>query len=316
VAAVFSPLSALNGNRGARAGRLDDLGFPADTWHRFDLQTGLSTSRFDEGSQPDGTQTETTLRVGGAVNTVRGYGRGGARPGFFGVGRMVSLDLGLGLGAPGMTAALFATHVALAGYYRGPQSPSGDGASLLLALMNSFEYTNRSRPGMALDQIASFGVAGPAGELAYRQGDFQARFHLAGTPSLAMVTALAYDRYRQLYGTEGIKSVLAQRGYYFGYGFTFKSGFSLRYGAWAAGVDSRWERFGSVEGVDRYQERITNDFHVVDRRLATQGWLSLRPTRYGVVALSLEGGRRSGEMLDLETAVDERRAAVTLGLAF
>jgi hypothetical protein len=311
IAAVFSPISSLNGNHRPRAASFDGAGLPADVWHRIDFQFGLGNAAFDQQES----RTEGTFATAIAVNSVRGYGRSGAR--FFGVGRLAALDAAMNVGQRGLTGVLLGTRVSLLGYYRGPGSAlEPNGVSVLLALLNSFEYTNRSRPGMPLDQIATYGVAGPAGELGLHVGDFHARLRVEAMPELGMITALADPQYVERYGNEGIKSVLAQRGYYFGYGIAYGGGLSLQYGRWAGGVDGRRENFGSVEGVDRYQERVTNDFHITDGRDATRLWLTVRPWQYGQLSFSLEEGKRFGEMLGVSQSVKEKKAMVTAGVAF
>jgi hypothetical protein len=317
VAFLFSPLSNLSGWSGRRrAGSVDRLGLPRDVWHRFDLRAGFSNTRW-----PDETEwTETLMGAGVELNKVRGYGRAGQQAAFFGAGRISGMALRLALGETGATAALFGTRVALGGYHR--QALRGDtgelkGNSLVLSLVNSFEYTRRNRPGMLLDQIASFGVVGPAAEVLHRHGDLQVRLRLEAIPNVAMVTSLANERYQQMFGTEGIKSVLAQHGYYFGYGIMVGTELAVQYGAWETGAASRWERFGSIEGIDRYEERVTNDFHLVDGRLSSGLWLSLRPARsYGLVSISVDSGRRFGTIQDMTTSVEERRAALTFTLEF
>jgi hypothetical protein len=317
VALLFSPLSNLNGwGDRRRAGNVDALGLPRDIWHRFDLRVGLGNTHWAN----ELTWTETLLGATSEINTVHGYGRAGVRSGFFGPGRITEIDLDFAISDPGLSAASFATRVALGGYHR--QAVSGEGTllrghSLVLSLVNTFEYTRRSRPSASLDQIATFGVFGPTAELLHRRGELEARLRVEAIPNLAMVSSLASERYQQLFGTEGIKSVLAQRGYYFGYGVGVGAELAARYRVWEAGIASRWERFGSIEGLDRYQERVTNDFHLVDGRLASAIWLSVRPLQgYGQIGVCVEGGRRFGTIEDLTTTVEERRAALTFALEF
>jgi hypothetical protein len=320
LALIFSPFSSVNDwadhQWPRRAGSVDGLGLPADVWHRFSLQVGLSNSRWTD----DAERSETLLGLSTEINNVRGFGRPGSRAGGFGVGRITRLEGGLALANQGMTGALLATRVALAGYHA--QSLHADGArlagrSLTLALFNSFEYTNRRAPGLPLDQIASFGVAGPAVELIQRTGGVQARLRLEALPELAMITSMANPRFQESFGAEGLKSVLVQRGYYFGYGLNVGGELAIAYQPVEVSVASRWERFGSFEGIDRYQERVTNDYHLVDRRLSSMLRLTVRPLRGpALLSASLERATRAGTMLDVTTSTEERRAAVTLSLQF
>jgi hypothetical protein len=131
-----------------------------------------------------------------------------------------------------------------------------------------------------------------------------------------MVTSMAAEDYRARSGTEGLKTVLAQQGYYYGYGFTLGSQLTLRYQTLEAGVGTRWERFASIEGLDRFQERLTRDLHQGDARLRTMLWLGMRPLEgFADIGVGLEQTSRSGYLDDVRVSRGERRATMTLGFA-
>ena len=316
LAAVFSPLSPANGwvdkQRPRRAGQLDGLGLPRDVWHRFDFSSGVASARFSEGTQ----RTESWLGLRTRINTVPGYARPFPRAGFFGAGRITSIDAGIGLGEEGTTGALFATRVGLAGYHAQNLHLDGDevaGTSLLLSLTNTFDYSHRRRPGLPLDQIATFGVAGPVLDLVQRRGPLEGALHLEAMPELAMVTSMAADSYRARSGTEGLKSVLAEYGYYYAYGAGLGGQLALRFHVVEGGLDLRWERFGSIEGLDRFQERLNRDFHQVDGRSRSLIWLGVRPFgALGDIAVSLERSSRVGKMADVQVTSAEQRGTLTL----
>jgi hypothetical protein len=116
-------------------------------------------------------------------------------------------------------------------------------------------------------------------------------------------------------GTDGIKTVLAQRGYY--YGLTLGAQLGLRYRTLAAGLDHHWEQFESVDVLDRYQERLTRNFHLSDGRLRSLVWVSLRPlASYAELRAALERLERYGTIEDITLRSVEQRATVTLALVF
>jgi hypothetical protein len=320
LASIFSPMSAVNGWSDRqwehRSPDTDRLGLPRDIWHRFDLYAGMANAHWSDDTE----RSETVLGLRTQINTVPGFGRPFPRSGFFGPARYTSIDAGLSLGEIGMTGALFGTHVALAGYHAQNLRLDDDaeiaGSTMLLTLVNTFEYSNRQRPNLGLDQIATFGIIGPGIDLSHRRGAFGAALRLEALPELAMVDSLPADAYRVRYGTEGIKSELAEHGYYYGYGLSLGARLGLRFHNVEGGGDARWERFGSIEGLDRFQERLTRDIHQSDGRSRALLWLSVQPLPgFADIAVSLEHTDRWGKLADIDVSRSERRASITLGFA-
>jgi hypothetical protein len=318
LAAIFSPMSAVNGfadrQWAHRAPDVDRLGLPRDIWHRFDLYAGLASAHWSDHTE----RAESVLGLRTEINTVPGFGRPYPRAGFFGAARLTSIDAGMALGREGMTGALFATHVALGGYHLQNLHRDDDdeiaGSSLLLTLTNTFDYSNRRRPNLNLDQIATFGVVGPTVELSHRHGPLGAQLRLEALPDLAMVTSLPAEAYRARYGTEGLKTELAEHDYYYGYGFTLGAQLAFQYRTFEAGGDVRWERFASIEGLDRFQEKLTRDIHQHDERSRALLWMSVRPIPgLAEIGVSVEHSDRSGELAGVEVSRSERRASLTLG---
>jgi hypothetical protein len=322
LAAIFSPLTPANdwidGRRRRPTGNTDGLGLTRDITHRFDLYAGMTSARWEEDPLQ---RTETLLGVRTELNSIPGFGAAHRRASLFGAGRITRLDAGLVLGQEGMTGALFATRVALGGYHWQDlwrdEASELRGTNLIAGLFNSFEYTGRDRPGLPFDQIATFGLLGPMLDLGHRRGALHTHWRLEALPDLAMVTSLPGDRYKERSGTEGLKTVLAQRGYYYAYGLTLGSQMALRYRAFAGGLELHWDRFGSIDARDRYQERLTRDLHLVDRRLRSLVWLGVRPLgSFADIGAALERTSRSGSIEDVTASSVEHRATLTLSLGF
>lgn len=322
LATIFSPLTAahdlVDGQRHWSTPNADPLGLTRDISHRFDLYAGMASARWEESPAE---RTETMLGLRTEINSVPGYGAPHRRAGLFGAGRITRLDAGLVLGQEGMTGALFGTRVALGGYHwqRLERDDLGEvwGTNLVAGLFNAFEYTARDRPGLPFDQIAAFGLVGPTADVGHRRGAYDAHLRLEALPELAMVTALAGDRYKERSGTEGIKTVLAQRGYYYAYGLTLGAQLALRHRALAGGLDAHWDHFESIDVRDRYQEHLTRNFHLVDGRFRSLAWIGIRPRGgYADVGVALERTSRFGTIEDLRASSVEHRATLTLSLAF
>jgi hypothetical protein len=321
LSALFSPMSHLDGwadrDHRRRPRAPDRHGFPTDRWHRFHLYVGMSSTRWADGSD----RSETLLGTRLSLNRLTGYGRALTRSGFFGPGRITGIEAAAHLSGQGLGSALFGTRVAIGGYQRQRlRQEDGErlrGSSLVVSLTNTFEYTNRRRPGVPFDQVASFGVAGPSAALSLHRDRLVGELNLEALPTLGMVTSLADERYRLLFGSEGVKTVLANNGYYFAYGLTLRSSASVGYQPFQVGLGWRWDRYGSIEGRDRFQERVTRDFHLVDSSLQWRLWVSLEPRPGSAqLVLAVDRAERSGKVPDVDVSTSEQRATLTLGIAF
>jgi hypothetical protein len=316
LATICSPIAHANGwvdnVRPRRAPQLDRLGLPADVWHRFDLYSGATDVHFNDRSQ----RIESLLGGRTQLNTVGGFGRTTRRSGMFGVARVTSIDAAVAFGANDVTGLLFATRLNLIGYHHQDLRREGDevsGHNLMVTLNNGFDFSMRQRPGLPVDQIATFGLSGPVVDVSQRRGPMEAALHLEAIPELAMVTSLAAEQFKARFGTEGLKTIVAKEGYYYAYGATLGAQLALRLYFAELGADVRWERFGSIEGYDRFQEYLTRDFHQTDGRSREMVWLSLRPFHsVADLNIALERNTRWGQMLEVRTESVERRATVTL----
>ena len=63
-----------------------------------------------------------------------------------------------------------------------------------------------------------------------------------------------------------MKSVLASKKYYFAGGITIRPRLSVEYGPLEVISDTAIDYFHSIQGVDRFQKAVTNDFELDDRR--------------------------------------------------
>jgi hypothetical protein len=136
-------------------------------------------------------------------------------------------------------------------------------------------------------------------------------------PDFGMITSLAGDRYREQFGVDGAKTVFVRNGYYFGYGVTTRAELAVRFHAWSAGAETRWERFGSFDVRDRFQEELTNDFHLTDGRTSGTLWTTLTPKPgFGQVGAALQRIVRWGTIDDMTEERREDRAALTFALVF
>jgi hypothetical protein len=89
------------------------------------------------------------------------------------------------------------------------------------------------------------------------------------------------------------------------------------YNGWELGGMLTYDYLRSIEGKDRFPERVTNDFSLTDQRLRAQAWLAYTlPHSRFQLALNVEYRYRQGEMLEVSDATTEYRYMGSVGLLF
>jgi hypothetical protein len=318
---TLSPISALNDYLGDEspgpAAELDVNGLPADNVHRFALGASLASAVFDERDR----RSETAFQVDGELTNIAGY----ARPGAF-LRRVRGGDftqMGMRLSLAGGEAVAFdvGSRVSLAGMSRQNVRPDGllgmRGLGGWLALGSAFEYSMRRRPGVQRDELVIANILGPMSEVLLPRGELRLRLRTQAFLNFGMIHSLAYERALGHQQLVGAKTVLASRGYYYAYGLTATSQAVARYKAFELAIEGRVDRFRSIQGLDRNQERVTNDFQLFDRRTRGRAWFTLHPPRgLTEISVELEWIRRTGTMPGYIENLVERRGQLTLAFVW
>jgi hypothetical protein len=90
-----------------------------------------------------------------------------------------------------------------------------------------------------------------------------------------------------------------------------------RYRALSAGVGLRYSIYGSIEGLDRFQYDVTDDFHLKDQRFVFSLDAGLRVPYLPIeVWASYEAVNRHGTIKDLARRDIEDRFSICVGYAF
>lgn len=131
----------------------------------------------------------------------------------------------------------------------------------------------------------------------------------------AMISAYAFNAYTAFYPIEAMKTTLNYYGYYYAFGLTFSGRVDLEWRNLQLRGLASYHIWDSIEGVDRFQDDLTNDSSLVDSRTryyVRAGWrLSKFPFRLFV---ALEGIRRWGKIEDIRSKGRETR--LFTGLAY
>jgi hypothetical protein len=306
-----------NKNRPRSVSSTDRFGFSNDVWHKFSLfaQAGFNTANGGAAQARYGVGFDTQLI------TVPGFGRPGQARRFLTDTTFTQLTLQSALGPEGMTDFLFFVKAAWAGYYRQDlaRTESGDlqGYSFLIGPATAYEHRWHQSAQGFMDQRGVVNVLGPSMELHVYLRGVKIRCTIDVFGDFAAVRSYTVDRYVEDHVLGSTKSILADHRYYFAFGVTMHPQLSVSYRGFEAGAELRFDSFHSIQGKDRRQELVKDDFSLQDRRLEYRLWLAYTlPGDYLKLQLSFSQLTRSGEMKDLVVTDTDRTVMGSLIFVF
>jgi hypothetical protein len=321
LAGVLSPISTLNDlidNEDELPARtVGSDGLASDNVHRFDLRVGLASAVLDGRDR----RTEIDYRIEGYLNNVPGYLAPGAFRRRIYAGEVSQLAARLATSSGRVVGADFESRTNYFGW--GAQNFEGTNRADLRgwaggwALGTAFEYWMRQRDGAPRDELLLANLIGGTAELVLRRGPLRFRIRDRTYFNFGMIHSLAYEAAAGRADLAGTKSVLQNHGYYYAFGGTHLTEVVLGYRALDLGLEGRVDRFYSIEGLDRTQGTVTNDFSLVDRRETARTWLSLRPRKgFAEISVELEVLRRTGTLPGLSLGTTERRGQLSFSLVW
>lgn len=165
------------------------------------------------------------------------------------------------------------------------------------------------------DKYSIIHVVGPVLDFTVFSSKWKLRGLLEAYPDFALVNAFALNKYSETSDISGAKTTLLYYGYYYGLGATCSSAITLDIGQLRFSGMLRYHYWESIEGLDRFQTEIEDDFHLGDSRLIYLVGLGYKvrstPLRF---TASLEGITRKGEIRN--TAHQERENRLFVGIDF
>jgi hypothetical protein len=175
----------------------------------------------------------------------------------------------------------------------------------------------REQPTRYADKFSSAHFPGPAFSLTRRDGRLRTRLDLQATVDFSMVNSLAFNPYSASHDTSGVKTTLHNWGYYYALGTTAAARLEVQYGPVLASAGLEHRRFGSIEGLDRYQADVTDDGHLVDSRLACGLGLTVQFPRTPVFSsVGVERTDRYGRFHEVTARRRETRFSYQVGVRF
>jgi hypothetical protein len=296
---------------------VDDLGLPADVWHRFSIGGSGGSTVQQQGIQGFDVrgffQTE--------LVTLPGYRRDGQRSVAFGAGEVTSTRFQIGASEGNIVDLAFAASTVPAGFYWQDVDLGADGrlrgAEVLAGLHVSAEYTlhdydrDRRRAG---DRMALVSAGGSVEHIVHA-AELTVRGRLQVLGDFAGVDAYARPEYQSARGDVALTSVLRHQHYYHAYGATVRPQLDVAISALDAGAELRFDGFRSIEHVD-VDGPLANEVSVTDRRTSARAWVGVTPWRHVRLFATGERNERSGSVAYVHASRRELGAHLGAELVF
>ena len=178
-------------------------------------------------------------------------------------------------------------------------------------------WFERERPTRYTDKHSSLRLLGPAFNLTAYAGGWTTRLDLEASGDFSMVNSLAYNGYTAGNDPWGVKTTLHNWGYYYALGYTLSGRLDVRTGQVRARAGIRYQRFHSIQGLDRFQDDLLDDSRLSDSLLAYSAGVSAAIPRTPLfLSLNLEGLGRHGRFHESSAKSHELRFFYSLGVRF
>ena len=186
---------------------------------------------------------------------------------------------------------------------------------------NDLEMTERwferERPTRYTDKFSTLHLIGPAFDWTGYAGKLSAQVGVDATLDFGMVNSLAYNDYTSRHDPWGVKTTLHNWGYYYSLGYTFGGRLDIRRDAVRIEAGARYQRFRSIQGLDRYQDQVLDDSPLSDSLFTYHAGLALALPRSPLfLSLNLQGIDRWGRFHEVSCRNHELRFFYKLGVTF
>ncbi|MFT3925543.1 MAG: DUF3943 domain-containing protein [Myxococcales bacterium] len=319
---LFGPMEAIhNGRRPSRGlgTPADNLGFSADIWHRFSLQAGYAAgldwvprSAHLDSESVRGAELRSELEL----VAVPSHLHAGSFRRFFHDADVTRLRLRGSLGpAQQQDIDLFAQST-LFGFYQQRMPEPGQGHSWLAGFQLAYRYRRMSF-GEFTDDLG-LALGGLSLRSWTRTRNCLVDIGLDVGPGMSGIHSFRYDDWANEHTSEVGKSILEKHGYSYGFG---------GWGQFTLAIESEFVRlttrlhagqYDSKQGLDRTQEKVTDDAPTRERLLDLEGIFELMPFRENgfTIALSLLSQLRTSQIDELLGKARLTRAFVLSGWTF
>ena len=334
ILSFINPIMKLNHWIDGKQGKNLSLG-PEPGWHLFRLFLGQGNMPASSGVGP---RNNVITGFHTQIIHLPDYGKTGK------TGRMVmdtlasSLDLDFAFLHGHIEEANFATRVVGLGYFKQDIDANSRGYAYYFGLGSAFTlfkkksvafYDSSSVPvkqGVDLhlqeprefrDKLSVVHVLGPSFDFTKFSPASRLRLVLDATLDFGLINSYALNKYSIGRDLTGIKTTLLYYGYYYGFGTTLSSGLTYSVHSLEFNGLVRYQAYGSLDGLDRFQKEITDDFHLRDTRLIYRIGAAFRiPGTPVEIHGHYEGIDRRGVIKDTRHRNLEHRYALFMSYTF
>lgn len=260
----------IDGNKAKRAENLDQFGFDVDYWHRFNVYTEAAVNTQKEGIAYQ-------LGFDMQLNTVPGIHNDGKEVRWRGDTLFVELASRLGLDGDQKAEFLFQAKSVYAGLVAKniftDKNFRKNGYALIFGPSSSYYFKDGSL-GMNKDFFGLVNFLGTTLDMSLFIKDVKIRICLDVFASFTSVRSFALEKYRGQVPDSVIKSTLNTQDYFNGLGLVNSGKFEVEYKRLGLYVNGQHVMTKSLNGLERNQEKITDDLRLHERRLTVDTNLS------------------------------------------
>lgn len=275
-----------------RAKSMDRFGFRDDIWHQFELLTGFGAAAGRFISEI-GLETQ--------IISLPGYGtRQGDVSSYANGTIFTQMRVGATFGKVGLQDISLFMKAMFLGYFRQSLTPAPDltvnGYSFFIGPASAYELNHHEWQETGInDFYGILNILGPSMDLAYYRNALRLRLTMALYGDFAAIRAFAIDAFKEVGSLASAKSILLGEDYYFALGLTTRTQVTLTYEQLELGTSGRYSYYNSIEGLDRYEENITDDVRTTDEIASVRAWLAYKIVNDLIkVGFSYERRWRSG----------------------
>jgi hypothetical protein len=165
------------------------------------------------------------------------------------------------------------------------------------------------------DKMTVTNIVGPVFDITGYLGRFRLRAGIGAYLNFGMVTAQAINEYSRHFDLSNAKTTVLAYGYYYAFGLTLSTHMTVEVHGLDLRVRGRCYLFSSIEGLDRFQDQVTDDFHITDRALFLTVGLGHRIGRSPLkIEAVYELIHRRGVIEEIRQTASENRAYLQLKL--
>jgi hypothetical protein len=178
-------------------------------------------------------------------------------------------------------------------------------------------WFEREQPTRYTDKYSAIHLIGPDYNLTMYSGALTVRLDLATTLDFSMVNSLAYNSYSADHDVWGVKTTLHNWGYYYSMGYTLNGRVDVRTKGLRLEAGIEYQRYASIQGLDRFQDDILDDSRLADSRFAYNAAFSIAvPRSPFFFSFNLERIDRWGRFHEVSVKNHELRFFYKVGVSF